>query len=96
MNLAAESLKSAIECGDFERALASIENYGSDVRGELKEADTREAHLAIMQESLAFLQDRLHLARVMRAHIASQLAVVSRLSSYGSSPNCQSTWNVEG
>jgi hypothetical protein len=42
------------------------------------------------------LRDRIHLARVMRAHLASQLRKSNGASSYHTLPGTQNTWHAEG
>ena len=92
----AESLQGVIESGHFEEAPPLISLYGKYVAGRIQSAGTLEERLALTNEALDFLHDRLHLMRVMRAHLAAQLACVSRLSSYATLSADESHWTLEG
>ncbi len=91
-----EALKYAIEAGNFEEAPALVSAYGNYATGKIRAASTPEERLAVAREALDFLHDRLHLARVMRAHLAVQLACVTKLSSYAISPADEHQWVLEG
>ncbi len=85
-----------MESGNFEEAPALISSYGKYVAGAIEAASALQERLAVISEALDFLQDRLHLARVMRAHLAAQLTSVSRQSSYLAAPHNENRWTLEG
>jgi len=93
---AEEELQRAIESGSFETAMPLIEKYGEAVLSELRKAGDAKERSAIASDASAFLQDRLHLARVMRSHIAAQIGAASRIASYASVPGVINTWHIEG
>lgn len=70
---AGEQLSRTLRSGDFEAAGALSAVYGSAVRAELDASASLAERLAVAQASLAFLNDQLHLARVLRAHLSSQI-----------------------
>lgn len=88
-------LRAAIEAGSFETATALSEEYGEAAIGELRGAITAEERMAIAHEAAAFLEDRLHLARVMRSHIAAQIGAASRLCCYANTPAIDKTWSLD-
>jgi hypothetical protein len=92
----AEQLKHAIESGDFDTANVLVKQYGRAVSQEFHECATPEGKKAVVDQALAFLHDRLHLARVVRAHIASRLQAATGSSCYQSSTARYSTWRVDG
>lgn len=89
-------IQRAIESGSFEAAIPLIEQYGEAVLSALRGAGTSQQRSAIASEASAFLQDRLHLARVMRSHLAAQIGAASRNASYAGAPCVNNTWLIEG
>jgi hypothetical protein len=89
-------LRRALESGDFESALPLIREYGGfAVRG-MKDAKASDEQAEIFQTSTAYLYDRLHLARVMRAQLASRIALFSRIGLYQEEASKMSnTWQLE-
>jgi hypothetical protein len=92
---AAERLRRAIESGDFQSAPALAEEYVETVRREIEITPARE-RAALAEQACSFLEDRLHLARVMRAHIASELRVASGVASYQNAGPAGNTWEIQG
>ena len=92
----AEKLKHAIESGDFDAANVLVKQYGEVVSREFHDCNTTEGKKAIVDQALAFLHDRLHLARVVRAHIASRFHAVTGSSCYQDSAARYTTWRVDG
>ncbi len=88
-------LRAAIESGSFETATALSKEYGEAAVQELRAATTPQGRIVIAHEAAAFLEDRLHLARVMRSHIAAQIGAASRLCCYANIPSIDQTWFVE-
>lgn len=89
-------IQRAIESGSFETAIPLIEQYGHAVLSSLRNAGNSQERSAIATEASAFLQDRLHLARVMRSHIAAKIGAASRIASYANAPCVSNTWLIEG
>ena len=87
-------LKSALEAGDFETARPLIESYGKTAAQALIAARGSAQREEIMKRTAAFLQDRLHLARVMRAQLATQLAAAAGLACYAERPAAESAWST--
>ncbi len=94
--LIAEKLRGAVESAAFERVPALAEAYGTAISDAVRGAGSFEDGIEIAGQACSFLEERLHLARVMRAHISAQMAEVCRLASYRSSPSIDSTWFVNG
>lgn len=90
-----DRLRAAIESGCFETATALSKEYGDAAVQELRTAISPAERTAIANEAAAFLGDRLHLARVMRSHIAAQIGAASRLCCYTSIPAIDTTWFFE-
>ncbi len=91
-----EEIQRSIEAARFEAAVPLIEQYGQGILSALRNAATSQERSAIASEATAFLQDRLHLARVMRSHLAAQIGAVSRIACYASAPCVHNTWLIEG
>ncbi len=91
-----QEIQRAIESGSFETAIPLIDRYGHDILSSLRNAGTSQERSAIAAEASAFLQDRLHLARVMRSHIAAKIGAASRIASYASAPCVNNTWLIDG
>ncbi len=91
-----DEIQRTIEAGRFGAAIPLIEHYGQYVVQKLIAAKNPQERDEIAGRACAFLHDRLHLARVMRSHIATQLKTTSRVVSYSNIPSIESTWRVEG
>ncbi len=91
----AAKIQQALEAGDFEAALPLIETYGQAVKDAMQTASARQRK-TIAGASSAFLSDRLHLARVMRAQLATQWSNLSRAASYSASAHEENSWHMEG
>ena len=92
----AHSLRSAIEAGDFERACALTGPYRETIVRALRNAPSADARETIARETIAFLNERLHMARVLRAHLASRLAAATRAQFYQTPAKCDNTWLLQG
>jgi hypothetical protein len=90
-----QKLQRTLEAGNFESALQLIDEYGKLIMESVRTAPTATDRLAILDEASSFVQDRLHLARVLRSHIASQITASSRLVSYGGTASVESTWQID-
>ncbi len=91
-----KEIQQAIESGSFEAAIPLIERYGEIILSALRHAGNSQERSAIAAEATAFLQDRLHLARVLRSHIATQIGAASRIASYACAPCVSNTWQIQG
>ncbi len=89
-------LKVALESGDFETALPLIESYGKTAAQAMAEAHGSAQREEVIKRTEAFLQDRLHLARVMRAQVAAQLSAAAGLACYAQQWIDESVWSAEG
>jgi hypothetical protein len=67
-----QALTSALEAGDFETVQRLSVALGTAIRLELAVAAPAE-RVALFTQQLARLQEHLNLARVLRAHLASQV-----------------------
>jgi hypothetical protein len=89
-----EKLRRALESGHFEVALPLIE-YGKAALQAMRVARDDRTRTNILNETSSFLQERLHLARVLRSHLSAQVRASSRLISYESMACTKSTWKVD-
>jgi hypothetical protein len=90
-----QELRLALESGDFELALPLIESYGRCAVEAVRNATTPSEQSEMLRVSMEFLQDRLHLARVMRAQIASRIAICTRVGLYQELSETSKTWQLE-
>lgn len=90
-----QKLRRALEAGHFEAALPLIEEYGKAALRAMRAAPDDRARANILDEASSFLQDRLHLARVLRSHLSARLAANSRQISYESASCVKSTWKFD-
>jgi hypothetical protein len=90
-----EKLRRALESGHFEVALPLIDEYGKAALQAMRVARDDRTRTNILNETSSFLQERLHLARVLRSHLSAQVRASSRLISYESMACTKSTWKVD-
>ena len=95
-NLIAPLLSQAITKGEFQSATKLIEQYGQIVIRDLHAAANHNERTEVLNNAMAFLHDRLRLARVMRSHLQAQLKALSGASSYSDTQSSQNTWQVDG
>ncbi len=95
MEEVAEKIRQALEAGDFETALPLIHTYAQAVKLAIQTGNPQQQKTTVRRAS-AFLSDRLHLARVMRAQLATQWSNLSRTASYSESAPDENSWLVEG
>jgi hypothetical protein len=95
-NQAQQMIQRVLESGDFEHALPLIESYGRSAIQAAQAAETFSEKSEVLRTSAAFLQDRLHLARVMRAQLAGKIALCSGLGIYQDASRLTNTWQLEG
>ncbi len=88
-------IQTAIASGDFEAALPLISAYGKALRFAINSASDRDEKLRLITSATSVIQDRLHLARVMRAQLATRSLEASRLLSYGDIGSTE-TWRMDG
>ena len=89
-------LSQAIAKGDFQAVSGLIDQYGRTVARDFQVAPNNAERTVIVNQAVAFLQDHLHMARVMRSHLHAQLKALSRTSSYSETRSSQNTWQMEG
>ena len=94
-NELAAALRAALEAGNFEGSATLARQYRSAISRDLREAASEGDRAAIAREAISFLEDRLHLARVLRAHVASRLATAFRAQTYCADPPGQNIWQLE-
>jgi hypothetical protein len=70
-----QALSQALQSGDFAAAQTAAVDYGRGVRNDLEATDDPGRRAAIHQDALEALGNHLHLARVLRAHVAAQIQV---------------------
>lgn len=92
----AKTLQGLLETGQFDSALPVIEDYGSRLIEAAKNAPTPAERIAILQAAADDLREHLHLVRIMRAHVYTQLTLTQRVASYQNAPQLESSWNLEG
>jgi hypothetical protein len=92
---AGEQLSRTLRSGDFEAAGALSAVYGAAVEAELAANTSLAERLAVAQASLAFLNDQLHLARVLRAHLSSQIRDNSALFLYAAPQAEDHCWELD-
>jgi hypothetical protein len=68
-----QTLAQALQGADFETVQHAAVDYGRSVRAELAAAANPRHRAEIYREALETLQNHLHLARVLRAHLAAQI-----------------------
>jgi hypothetical protein len=95
-NKLGDELKRAVEAGDFEHAPALAEAYGKAVREQIETARDARERAAIAEEAREFLEQRLHLARVLRAHVGAQYRAAAGLASYHDFGGDQRSWQYDG
>ena len=88
-------IQAAIAAGDFEAALPLIGAYGKALRFAIDSSSDREEKLRLITTASSVIQDRLHLARVIRAQLATRSLEASRLLSYGDMGSTE-TWRLDG
>lgn len=89
-------LRDAIQSGDFELVSTILPQIRDDIARQLIAVHNEVDRGRILRESLDFLEESLHLARVMRAHLAAKLRTVGLLSRYQSQIEDTSRWSASG
>lgn len=90
-----QKLRQALQAGRFEAALPLIDEYGKATMQAMRAARDDRARTNILNEASSFLKDQLHLARVLRSHLTTQLAANSRLMFYEGTPRTKNTWQFD-
>lgn len=93
-----QALAQALKIGDFAAAQCAAEEYGRDIRAQLQTAADPDRRAAIYREGLEALRNHLHLARVLRAHLAAQAQSNAGSCVYAQqqSQADRHTWKFEG
>lgn len=91
-----ERLREAIQAGEFGRASVLIPEFRAQLSRELTFAANDEDRRQKLQTALDLMAESLHLARVIRAHIAAKLRNIESLSRYQSHDPGESRWSING
>jgi hypothetical protein len=91
-----QELKAALLERAFDRALVLIEEWGARVRAEMKAAGSRSERQRILDGALAFGQQNLYLAQVVRAQVATELRANSASFLYNDAALEQPRWRLSG
>jgi hypothetical protein len=92
-----QALVDALRAGDFAAVQTAAVDYGRGVCTEMQAADDPARRASICREALETLQNHLHLARVLRAHLAAQIQANAGSCLYAQ-PDAQADrhrWQVE-
>ena len=87
-------LREAIQTGDFGRVSVLVPEFRRCLSCDMQSASSDEARLQKLQAALDFLEESLHLARVMRAHVAAKLRTSVSTSRYQTQAGQESRWSV--
>jgi hypothetical protein len=88
-------LQEALQAGDFAAAWRWSESLGSAIVEELRGTPMAK-RAALQQQRVGLIQESLSLARVLRAHIASQLQINTAVFVYQEQPNARHCWRFDG
>jgi len=86
-----EALRQALKAGDFDAARQLGDEIGPAIARELAAAPSA-ALPALFAQRIALLQENLSLARVLRAHLASQLQINTAVCLYQPASSDASSW----
>jgi hypothetical protein len=89
-------LQQLLESGQFELALSALDSFSQLMLENASAARSATEQRQMLQDAQMFLEERLHLARVMRAQLASQVATTNRLIGYQDVATSESSWNLDG
>jgi hypothetical protein len=90
-----ESISRALKAGDFDTVRQLSSKLGQAIIREANNAPEPERR-ALVDRSLNRLREHLSLARVLRAHISSQLQKNKAASLYQESPSGSHRWRFDG
>jgi hypothetical protein len=90
-----DELTAALKRKDFETAAGIARAIGKQALLDLETAPTAKARAEIYQNSIAIVNDALYLARVLRAHIASELHANSVSFLYADTDLEQHHWRIQ-
>jgi len=91
-----DELKSALLDRDFDKAQSLINAWGASIRRAIKAAPGDAERYRILEDAQAFAEQHLYLARVVRAHIATELQANSASFLYASAELEQPRWRFRG
>jgi hypothetical protein len=89
-----EALRQALKAGDFDAARQLSDALGFAIVREL-EAALPTAVPSLFGQRIALLEENLSLARVLRAHLASQLQINTAVVLYQPAASCASSWGFD-
>ena len=91
-----QALAQALKEGDFAAAGAAAGDYRISMQADFAAAETPERRATICAEAIETLQNHLHLARVLRAHLAAQMAANAGSCLYALPEDHDPRWQVKG
>jgi hypothetical protein len=89
-----EQLRRAIQAGNFACASMLIPDFRAELTRELASARNNADRARKLQRAVDSMADSLHLARVVRAHIAAKLRDIQSESRYHSQTTEESRWSI--
>jgi hypothetical protein len=89
-----EALRQALKAGDFDAARQFGDALASSIAHELAAASSV-ALPVLFAQRIALLQENLSLARVLRAHLASQLQINTAVCLYQPASSDASSWGFD-
>jgi hypothetical protein len=91
-----EQIRLALACGDFDAAEQLAIDYGASVRSKAQAWENRAVRDSLLREALDTLNECLHLTRVLRAHLATQVRENAVVCQYQAPPAERCGWQHEG
>jgi hypothetical protein len=91
----AEQLTRALEAGDFEMAEHIAIEYAASVAAQMQTSDDTAGKAVVLRQALDTLNNGLHLARVLRAHLAAEVRANSPALEYQRAASEGRHWQFE-
>jgi hypothetical protein len=91
----AGQLTRALEAGDFETAERVAIEYGESVAAQMQTSDDTAGKAVVLRQALDTLNNCLHLARVLRAHLAAEVRANSPALEYQPAASEDRHWQFE-
>lgn len=89
-------LQDAIQAGNFERAFILIPEFRGELSRELASAISNDDRRQKLRRATEFMEESLHLSRVIRAHLAARLRATESMARYQAPPDVGSRWSISG
>ena len=90
-----DAVKQAFLNNDFELGSSLVKQWGASVKAEMMNAACQEDLRRIVDDALSYAEGNLYLARVMRAHVATELRSNSASFLYRQTELEQHRWHVK-